>query len=379
MIRKLFMLILLTVSAGTLAACGSENTVLALNPYGDVDWGNVTHARANLHTHTTNSVDDQQAEVMPHEAVDTYNDHGYDILAITDHDHVTYPWTFSELENPFGDQTWEDRDPDALGMVDIVGNELTVTNSGWFPDTVSLFSDYEYNQPESLDGSEEAYLNTLDELAGNEESLMFIAHPGREWKSYEDYAEGDMYSIGWWTDLFDTYATDQLIGIEVYNRYDQYTEDRGLWDAILSETMPGRPVWGLGNDDFHKFNMVGKSYTTQLIDGELSQGSVRSALRNGRFFTSNTKEASVDAPTISKIEVDESARTITIEGDHYDAIQWYHGTDEFYQSTEVGEGETFEYGSFDGNYVRARLIRDEGGSDEAKTLTQPFGFTSEEE
>ncbi|MFW5892864.1 MAG: PHP domain-containing protein [Bacillota bacterium] len=371
--KKTLIVFLMTLTVFTLAACESETTVLVLNPYEDVDWEATDQALTNLHTHTENS----DGNGTPHDVVDYYKEYGYDILALTDHDKVTYPWTFSELND--GEDGWEDRDPEALDMLAIVGNELTQKQSGWFPDTLSLFTDYEYRQPASLDKDPQAFYNTLDELSDIEDSVAFIAHPGREWKVYEEYEEGDMYSVGWWAELFMTYEVDQLPGFEVYNRQDQYPNDRGLWDAVLAETMPERPVWGIGNDDYHGDGggKIHRSFTRQLIAGDFTEDALRNALRQGHFFTSNIKKSDDDAPKVSRITVDDEARTITIEGSGYDAIEWFHGTDEFYVPTQVGQGETFEYGAFDGNYVRARLIRDEDGPDEAKTLTQPFGFVQE--
>ncbi len=372
MIRKLFATLLIGTLFFTLFACDSPNTVLVLNPYEDVDWEVTDQALTNLHTHTTYS----DGSGMPHEVVDHYHEYGYDILALTDHDEVAYPWTFSDI-----DPTWEDRDPEALGMLDIEGNELTITRNSWFPDVVSLFTDYKYDLPDSLSGDPEAFHNSLDEMAEIEDSVMFIAHPGREWKPYRDYEEGDMFSNAWWVELFETYSTDQLLGLEVYNRYDQHPDDRGLWDSILVETMPERPVWGLGNDDYHgdgESGNIHRSFTHQLISGDFTEDALRQSLRQGHFFASNVNDSAIDAPTIQSITVDEKARTITIEGDDYDAIQWFHGADEFFIPIQVGEGETFEYGSFEGNYVRAKLIRDEDGPNEAKTLTQPFGFSQED-
>ncbi|MFW6298508.1 MAG: PHP domain-containing protein [Bacillota bacterium] len=373
--KKPFMVFLMALTLFTLSACEEKTTVLTLNPYEDVDWEETDQALTNLHTHTENS----DGEGTPHDVADYYKDYGYDILALTDHDAVTYPWNFSELTG--GDHEWEDRDPEALDMLAIEGNELTVSRSGWFPDTVSLFTDYEYQQPDSLDRDPQAFHNTLDEMAEIEDSLAFIPHPGREWKVYEEYDEGDMYSVQWWADLFNTYEVDQLPGFEVFNRNDQYPNDRGLWDAVLSKTMPERPIWGLGNDDYHGDGdgYIHHSFTRQLIAGDFTEDALRNSLRKGHFFTSNIKDNEGDAPRISSITVDEEARTITIEGSGYDAIEWFHGTDEYYEPTQVGDGETFDYGTFDGNYVRARLIKDEGEASEAKTLTQPFGFESEED
>lgn len=115
----------------TLSACsgGDVNTELVLNPYETIDFDTTGRALTNLHTHTVYS----DGDGLPHDVVDLYHDLDYDILAITDHDEVTYPWAFSEVN-----ENWNDRDPDELGMLDVLGNELTVTRTGWFPDTVSL-------------------------------------------------------------------------------------------------------------------------------------------------------------------------------------------------------------------------------------------------
>ncbi len=107
-----------------------------LNPYETVDWSQHGQYKANFHAHTTRS----DGRLNPHAVVDVYNKLGYNVLAITDHDEVTYPWTeFSNMEPsrrsllrleqrpetlPEG-LDYEDRDPDALGMIAIQANELS--------------------------------------------------------------------------------------------------------------------------------------------------------------------------------------------------------------------------------------------------------------
>ncbi len=372
--KKGFLFVTFFLFTLTLNACESVNTELVLNPYEDIDFETTGRALTNLHTHTVYS----DGNGLPHDVVDLYHELNYDILAITDHDEVTYPWAFSTVN-----ENWEDRDPETLGMLDVLGNELTVTRNEWFPDTVSLFTDYKYQQPDSLERNPQAFHNTLDELDAIDTSMMFIAHPGREWKTYGDYPDGEMYSMSWWTELFETYPKESLIGIEVFNRDDRYPDDRGLWDAILTESMPERPVWGLGNDDYHGDDLsrgIHMSYTTQLMDEPFSDEGLKHALANGHFFTSNTSNVMDDAPVVSSINVDKDAKTIFIEGEGYDKIEWFHGAEDLtYNPVVVSEGDTFEYGSFEGNYVRARLIVDQEGPDEAITLTQPFGFAPESE
>lgn len=100
----------------------AADTVLVLNPYENVDWDRVSHFKINLHTHTTES----DGNMSPNQVIDEYHKRGYNGLAITDHNRTTWPWT------DFG------RDPQALGMVAIPGNELSRHHH-----TLSLFSNYE--------------------------------------------------------------------------------------------------------------------------------------------------------------------------------------------------------------------------------------------
>ena len=123
------------------------------NPYEDVDWINHKQYKADLHTHTTIS----DGSMSPQAVVDLYHQNGYEILSITDHDRVTYPWEkFSDFEpsslsvirNEYGlsgiipenssyesrgitpdDLIIESRNPDSLGMVAVIGNEISLNKN----------------------------------------------------------------------------------------------------------------------------------------------------------------------------------------------------------------------------------------------------------
>jgi hypothetical protein len=127
---------------------------VVVNPYADVDWAQVEQHQANLHTHTTQS----DGRLTPNQVIDEYRKRGYTILCLTDHNLCTWPWTgFAGLErkgNAFmgdraaereslerddGEKTdrrkarrappvplYEDRDPAALGMLTMPGNEASM-------------------------------------------------------------------------------------------------------------------------------------------------------------------------------------------------------------------------------------------------------------
>lgn len=88
---------------------GLAQPTLVYDPYEGIDWSSVQQLRTNLHTHTTQS----DGALEPGVTIDKYHDQDYDILAITDHNVWTYPWT------DFG------RDPQKLGMIAVEGNELS--------------------------------------------------------------------------------------------------------------------------------------------------------------------------------------------------------------------------------------------------------------
>jgi hypothetical protein len=210
------------------------------NPYESVDWAGHGQYKANFHTHTTRS----DGRMNPHTVVDKYHELGYSILAITDHNEVTWPWTaFAEMEESNTSRNrmesapeampdnfdFENRNPVALQMVDIQANELSRHHH-----MGSFFNDHNGTTTE---------LESLEATAAND-GITMLYHPGR-------YTRRDpqLFNLEWYLDLYGNY--DHLFGMEVYNQGDRYPGDRKLWDSVLTVTMPDRPVWGYSNDDMH--------------------------------------------------------------------------------------------------------------------------------
>ena len=80
-----------------LASCRETGVTITNDPYAGIEWGNVLHLKSSLHVHTVNSTIEHGPEegttVTPAEQISRYEELGYDVLAITDHDYVTYPWS----------------------------------------------------------------------------------------------------------------------------------------------------------------------------------------------------------------------------------------------------------------------------------------------
>ncbi|UCG83399.1 MAG: hypothetical protein JSW38_00825 [Dehalococcoidia bacterium] len=317
------------------SGCGKDTSevISVESPYEDVNWDTWMQLKCNMHTHTTESdgIDD------PDDVIAAYNDLGYTVLALTDHD-------LGVVYNP--DTTWPwsrwGKDPQTLGMIGIEGNELTQFHKHHF---VSLYSDYA-----STGSTDEGdWLNDIQELDG----LAYICHP--YWHVDCDIP---LYlldkGLAWYEEILSTYPS--LLGIEVYNggsrsesRYDtDYNLE--LWDDILVDLLDERQVWGFASDDLHEPNDINKGYCVLLVD-QVSDEKVREAIVEGRFYFSHRYIDGPPCPQISSININEESGTITIEATDYDGIKWISG------GVEVGEGEIFQYGGNQdvNGYVRMML------------------------
>ena len=63
--------------------------VVFISPYEGVNWATTGQHKGNLHTHTTQS----DGALAPSAMIDEYSSRGFGILALTDHNTVTWPWT----------------------------------------------------------------------------------------------------------------------------------------------------------------------------------------------------------------------------------------------------------------------------------------------
>jgi hypothetical protein len=313
------------------------------DPYAQVDWTTYQRHHGNFHTHTTQS-DGKQS---PASVIDHYHAIGHDVLALTDHNKNTWPWV------AFG------RDPHELGMVAVPGNELSRHHH-----TLSLFCELETPTTDHETG--------IQQIAQND-GISVLAHPGRYWQPNEGQVPDDV-RMGY-VRLYKRYPS--LIGMEVINQADRYPQDRALWDAVLTDLMPDRPVWGMANDDSHQVHHIGLN-TTVLLLAEHNLPEVRKALENGRFYFTTVTSHPPDQrdrrqiPVIEKIETDQQAGLIriraTVEGRALpdDAFRWITaGGQVVHVGPVVRLGET----AID-KYVRAEL-RGPGGT----AYTQPFGIT----
>lgn len=338
------------------------------NPYAHVDWATINQYKSNMHTHTTQS-NDAIDEFSTANVVDKYHAAGYKILALTDHDYNPYPWQlFPQYMSGV-----PARDPEALGMLAVPGNELSKDNTNsWSERTGGQYNHHNDfftgRQGQEFASLQESYAYTYA-LGG----MQIINHPGQYWSIDNTYSETQKDGPGWHATNFKTFPS--LVGLEVYNQGNRRPNDRILWDQILERTMPERPVFGYSGDDTHNNEQLFRNYNMMLME-DLTTDELKDAMRKGESYFCYEPKGSGDAkaPRITDITVNETSKTITIEADGM--VYWIYGTDKTSsaasstRSSVVAIGKTFNYTGFQGSYVRAFITNAYG-----ETCTQPFGFT----
>lgn len=340
-----------------------------INAYDETDWETTGRYKGNFHTHTSQSID---SDFSTNEVVDLYHSKGYQILALTDHDYNSFPWTMFGMFNPQA----ENRDPDVLNMLTFPSVELSRDNRNNWDDVNGNQFNHHNDFFTGRKGQEFALVEESYALTQKLGGFQIINHPGQYWDLGNTYNNEALQrnSPAWHANNFKKYQS--LIGLEVYNQGNRRPNDRILWDQILDRTMPDRPVYGYSCDDTHTREQYFRNYEFMLMN-ELTLPALQDAMRKGKLYFSYEYEGSGDAkaPRIQSIAVDEDKKTITIDTPDQD-VYWISGTDiedakglNSCKSSIVGYGKTFSYDGFLGNYIRALIINKYG-----ETCTQPFGF-----
>ena len=311
-------------SARTLVE-GTKNYTIT-NPYQSINWSTFGHYKAALHTHTTES----DGKHSPADVVEEHYRQGFDVLALTDHNFVSTTWDRADRPKSKKYLTPErlleiskGTDRNYRGMTAIpFANEQSRSehiNTFW--------ADFN-NQPGA---SLEENIRSCEELSG----LSHFNHPGRYTGGSRQYGEkgaaasSKPETVAKYVNLLRKYPS--CVGLEIININDRGSaSDRILWDNILKETMPNRPVWGFSNDDSHSFKQIGISYNMMVMP-ENNLKSVRQAMEKGTFYAVATVarrelgesfEGSGPIPRITRILVNQDTNTITIIGENYTMIEW---------------------------------------------------------
>jgi len=265
-----------------------------VSPYKDIKWETVIRAKAQFHSHTTQS----DGELTPAELVDLYSGAGFDVLAITDHWKATYPWENFDINT------------NASGMLPIQGAEPSHKGPRQHH-VVSLFSNVT-----GKDSEFEQTLSIIDLVGG----LASFAHPARSAERNNNETADYIYFL-------DNYR--QIYGIDIFTRAtfndpERWPINTKLYSEIIMhygtpENKGWRPVWMTSTDDLHKIEDLNQGFQIQLVD-TLNRDNIYDSLKDGKFFwVANAPEE--QPPLIKSVQFKGSKITVRAEG--CDQIDWH--------------------------------------------------------
>ena len=410
-ITVLSTLVIITLSGfSVVVAEESLDKYVIVNPYEGVDWNTVNHVKSALHTHTSNSgiVWNDSMLNAPDLLIAAYERAGFGALVLTDHDYVSYPWDGG------GNPSSHVNAPGSP-LLTMPGNELSKKTHTLSYGTMyrDMYDPGNVRDQRGSAGFDKNVVNIGNEpnVYGGTGGIVYFSHPRRSDPDelYKDKDEHTFFSDLWWAEKFTSYRAAR--GIEVLNcgQFSKNHSER-LWDAILSKTMPDRPVWGTASDDNHGVtsldpdSRLGVGYTLVLLsDAQQTSQGLFDALGAGRTYFSTHKMVNnitgsnddgklrpeTPQPKIHSISIDNDAKTITVVCDYASKVEWISGTTEnnsvsrviktdenigggnsaaLFTATLDVEAAQKAFGHLNG-YVRFRIIGDGG-----QTHAQPFAL-----
>ena len=296
--------------------------------------------RGNIHTHTTES--DGDAE--PEKVVEWYNNHGYDFLVLSDHNHLTI------LE-------YGARQNEAPGLLMVPGEEITLrTGSENIPVHLGAVGIKRYVDP--LDAGDvpmtmQANIDAVLDAGG----IACINHPCWEWAFNHDA-------------ILKTRGASMM---EIFNatlganNYPVPTPDlyspTEIWDNILTA---GVPLFGVASDDSHHYHDFapekenpGRGWV--MVEAEaLDSEAVVEAMALGNFYSSTGLYLDHLKSTPDEIVVEVRSQR------HLIMVTQFIGKDGFVYQETVGDRASYRPTGDEG-YVRAAIR----SSDGTQVWTQP--------
>jgi len=241
------------------------------NPYASIA-ASPAWKRANLHAHGRAWLGLTSAKQTDAEVAAAYRARGYDVVVISDYEHIAPP-SVSML--PAYEHGYNIAKSHQLG--------IGATDVAWF------------DLPLWQGTNQKQYV--IDEV-GAKAALVVICHPSA--------VGGSAYSEDELGDLSGYQLMEVVNGPFVME---------SSWDAALSA---GRPVWVAGNDDTHDVNQPDRFATAwnMIASPTTRPADVIDALRKGRTYTVlNTNDrAPQPQPTLSRVDVQGDVLTVTIDG-----------------------------------------------------------------
>jgi hypothetical protein len=231
--------------------------------------------KGNLHTHTTQS----DGKLTPLENVQWHADHGYNFVALTDHNHSTDP------------TVWVPKSPIlAIPSIEITAHRASVE--------YHVLAIGVNSMPIVQNSDPQATIDAITAVGG----LSIVAHP-----YWHDHSIEDLLTLHGHT------------GIEIFNTGCWLEINKGHslvhWDAVLRR---GQRIFGFANDDSHWFYPDYGRGWVMVCASRPDQPAILEAIRKGHFY-------STMGPEIYDIQLDgrqvtvhcSPARSIFLIGDYH--------------------------------------------------------------
>ena len=317
--------LIMILSVGVCAFAAEDIDYTISSTYEDVDFDAYEQYKADLHSHTNASDGDNSLQEM----VEKHYEHGYDILAISDHGTVSYSWSqpnfhptvkfvmmikegksdvFSfdatgtalngstyTVENVNGDEYYSQDNGNAMLRVPFANEQNPTSFNNAHVNT--WFADYGHGR---FGGTSdyETPISTIDSLGG----LSVINHPGEYTNARDEDNTADAYNksdftYGYYIDKFENILMnyDSCLGIDINSKGDSRTRfDRKLWDTLLTDLAPaGRNVYAIASSDAHNLDIVHSGYVVTLMP-EKTSSALQNCLANGEFFAQSRYMGNID-------------------------------------------------------------------------------------
>ena len=273
---------------------------------------NTCWLKGGLHAHTNRS----DGRATPEQMIRAYADHGYDFLAITDHDVAS---DYTGL--------------DACGMTLLHGCE--VSSAG--PHILQIGG---HGRPEPKPDRQEV-LDAINAAGG----IAVLNHPN--WGRDFDHFSFELMA-----------ALRGMAGIELCNATVLPAPGSHLaidkWDRLLTRNIM---TWGFANDDAHDTDQIGLAWN-MVLARDRSPEAILDALRNGSFYAST-------GVRLEAIEVDGTRLTIVAPDAEAMAVITENG-----RRVYTAESQRIEFDAGNGNtpYVRIECY----GRGERMAWSQPL-------
>ena len=282
--------------------------------------------KGNLHTHTLNSDGDS----TPFAVAAWYREHGYQFLALTDHNYLTGVTGLNA----------------ALGAAEkflLIPGEEVSDLFGVRPMHMNALNLAQLIQPQRGASMAATIQNNLDAIV-RARALPSLNHPNYKWAITVE----------------DMLAVKGLTHFEVYNGHPQVNNLGGggapsldqMWDALLTA---GRRTYGIALDDAHHFKSFGKEFSNpgrgwvSVRADSLTAESIVAALQRGDFYASTGVK-------ISDIRVTKDEYAVDIERAEFERTTTsFIGPGGKVLATSYDTRPRYKLTGADAPYVRARI------------------------